>query len=98
MMIGVGCLQFFVVFECVFVVRQFGGYIWVDGGIWYLCDVVLVLVVGVLNVMIGLWFVGIYEFFGDLMCDCDDQLYKESYGMVFKWVVVVWIGVDNLFD
>lgn len=40
-------------------------YVWVDGGVWYFCDVVFVFVVGVVFVMVGLWFVGMIEVLGE---------------------------------
>lgn len=64
------------VFEMVEVVWLFGVYVWVDGGVWYLRDVVFVLVVGVVFVMIGLWFVGMIEVFGLLEMDDVGCLYK----------------------
>lgn len=53
------------IYDVVFVVREYGKVIIVDGGIKYFGDIVKVLVVGGYVVMLGSMLVGIDEFLGE---------------------------------
>ena len=98
MMTGVGRPQFSAVVECAAAARQLGAHVWADGGVRHPRDVALALAAGASNVMIGSWFAGTYESPGDLMCDREDQPYKESYGMASKRAVAARTAADSPFD
>lgn len=66
---------------CVKVVRKF---IIVDGGICMYGDIVKFICFGVIMVMIGLFFVGYEELFGEIKIE-NGIVYKEYFGLVLEF-------------
>jgi IMP dehydrogenase len=87
MMTGVGRPQFSAVLECSNIAREYGKYIWADGGIRYPRDVALALAAGASSVMFGSMWAGTYESVSDVFIDPNGRPYKVSYGMASKRAV-----------
>lgn len=95
MMTAVGRPQFSAALETVGAAREFGAYVWADGGVRYPRDVALALAAGSSSVMIGSWFAGTAESPGELRADASGQQYKESWGMAStKAVQARFSGLD----
>lgn len=86
--VGIGVLQIIVIMDVVEVVKEYGIFVIVDGGIRYLGDIIKVLAVGVDVVMIGSFFVGCEESSGE--CEIyQGRRFKVYRGMGLFFVMKV---------
>jgi len=98
MVTGVGRPQFSAVLECAKKAKEFGKFVWADGGIRYPRDVVLALAAGASSVMFASWLTGTYESAADLKIDNEGRFYKENFGMASRRAVTLRTTHDDPYD